>query len=75
MIEEDKEVFTGSGVILKGGDWVLTNRHVVEDTEYLIVRNGLGEVRNVKEIFLAENDDLAILELDEPYPQRLFIRC
>ena len=43
MIEEDKEVFTGSGVILKGGDWVLTNRHVVEDTEYLIVRNGLGK--------------------------------
>ena len=69
MINEDKEVFTGSGVILKGGVWVLTNRHVVEDTEYLIVRNGLGEVRNVKEVFLAENDDLAILVLDEPYPK------
>ncbi len=68
MINEDKEVFTGSGVVLKDGDWVLTNRHVVEDTEYLIVRNGLGEVRNVKEVFLAENDDLAILVLDEPYP-------
>ena len=69
MINEDKEVFTGSGVILKGGVWVLTNRHVVEDTEYLIVRNGLGEVRNVKEVFLAENDDLAILVLDETYPK------
>ena len=69
MINEDKEVFTGSGVVLKGGDWVLTNKHVVEDTEYLIVRNGLGEVRNVKEVFLAENDDLAILVLDEPYPK------
>ena len=69
MIDEDKEVFTGSGVVLKGGDWVLTNKHVVEDTEYLIVRNGLGEVRNVKEVFLAENDDLAILVLDEPYPK------
>ncbi len=68
MINEDKEVFTGSGVVLKDGDWVLTNRHVVEDTEYLIVRNGLGEVRNVREVFLAENDDLAILVLDEPYP-------
>jgi S1-C subfamily serine protease len=69
MIDEDKEVFTGSGVVLKGGDWVLTNKHVVENTEYLIVRNGLGEVRNVKEVFLAENDDLAILVLDEPYPK------
>ena len=54
---------------LKSGDWVLTNRHVVEETDYLIVRNGLGEIRNVKEVFLAENDDLAILVLDEVYPQ------
>ena len=68
MIDDGKDVFTGSGVIIKNGEWVLTNRHVVEDTNYLIVRNGLGEVRNVKEVFLAENDDLAVIVLDSPFP-------
>ena len=68
MIDDSKGVVTGSGVILKNGEWVLTNRHVVEDTEYLIVRNGLGEVRNVKEVFIAENDDLAVIVLETAFP-------
>ncbi len=59
---------TGSGVIFKDGLWILTNRHVAEDMEYAIVRNGRGETRLVDEIMLSDNDDLAVLFLEKPFP-------
>ena len=67
MIDDDLPVITGSGVILNDGYWVLTNKHVVEDLEYAVVRNGLGEVRDAEEVFMAEEDDLAIIVLAEPF--------
>ena len=66
--DDKKPVTTGSGVILKDGLWILTNRHVAEDMEYAIVRNGLGETRLVDEIMLSDNDDLAVLVLEKPFP-------
>jgi len=66
--DDKKPVTTGSGVILNDGLWILTNRHVAEDMEYAIVRNGLGETRLVDEIMLSENDDLAVLVLKKPFP-------
>ena len=33
---------------MNDGYWVLTNKHVVEDLEYAVVRNGLGEVRDAE---------------------------
>ena len=67
MIDDALPVITGSGLILNDGYWVLTNKHVVEDIEYVVVRNGLGEVRDAKEVLMAENDDLAVIVLSEPY--------
>lgn len=67
MIDDDLPVITGSGVILNDGYWVLTNKHVVEDLDYAVVRNGLGEVRDAEEVFMAEEDDLAIIVLAEPF--------
>ena len=67
MIDEDLPIITGSGAIVNDGYWVLTNKHVVEDLEYAVVRNGLGEVRDAEEVFMAEEDDLAIIVLAEPF--------
>ena len=50
MIDTSKGVFSGSGVILDNGYSILTNKHVVEGLEYVVVRNGLGEIRYVSEI-------------------------
>lgn len=65
--DDKKGVTTGSGVILNDGYWVLTNKHVAEDLDYIVVRNGLGETRLVKEVILAKKDDLALLILEKPY--------
>ena len=67
-IDTEKKVFTGTGVILNSGNWILTNRHIVEDLNYIVVRNGLGEIRNVEEIKVSEIDDLAVLILSENFP-------
>ena len=66
--DDKKPVSTGSGIILNDGFWILTNRHVAENLEYAIVRNGLGETRLVSEITLSQNDDLAVLVLEKPFP-------
>lgn len=67
-VDHKKSVISGSGVIMHAGRWVLTNRHVVEAVNTIVVRNGLGEVRLVEKVILSEKADLAILVLNEPYP-------
>lgn len=59
---------TGSGFIIDGGRYVITNRHVIEKTGKIAVRTGLGKVRTASILRLAKEDDLAILELSEPFP-------
>jgi len=68
FIDNTKPVFTGSGIIINNGYEVLTNKHVVENLNYIIVRNGLGEIREVINFKVSTNHDLAILKLSEPYP-------
>ena len=74
MIDTSKGVFSGSGVILDNGYSILTNKHVVEGLEYVVVRNGLGEIRYVSEISESISDDLAILTLDKPFPSEYSIK-
>ncbi len=69
IFDDTLPVVTGSGIILNDGYWILTNKHVVENIEYAIVRNGLGEVRDAEEVFIAENDDLAVIVLSEPFDE------
>ena len=70
FVDKNKPTYTGSGVILNDGKWVVTNRHVIEDSKYIVVRNGLGKVREVEsvEIPAVENIDLALLKLKKPFP-------
>lgn len=65
--DDEKPVTTGSGAIINNGLWVLTNKHVAEDLDYAMVRNGIGETRVVEEIILADVDDLAVLVLEKPF--------
>jgi S1-C subfamily serine protease len=62
-------VSTGSGFIVGGGKFVITNRHVIDGIGKLAVRSGTGEVRLAQVRSVAEDDDLAILELQEAYPE------
>ena len=75
-IDSKQDVFTGSGVILNNGKWIITNRHVVRRAKYISVRNGLGKVRIVKSVQYPSNDkiDLALLILSKPYPSNYSIK-
>ena len=66
---------TGSGFIINGGRYVITNRHVIENTGKIVVRTGTGEVRAARIKEIAEDDDLAILELSKPYPSSYAINA
>jgi S1-C subfamily serine protease len=57
-----------SGILLGNGSYVLTNRHVVEEGRYFAVKNALGSVSKAKVIKVSEQDDLALLELEQPFP-------
>lgn len=58
---------TGTGFIINDGRQIVTNRHVVEDSYKIFVRNGFGELRFANIEKMSEYDDLALLTLDTPY--------
>lgn len=62
----DGSTFVGSG--FASGDWVLTNRHVVEDSSKLVVR--LADDRRIvpTEVLASETDDLALLKIPVALP-------
>ncbi len=62
-------IMTGSGVVLEGGRMILTNRHVIEGMTTLYVRNGTGHVRKARVAKVSNEDDLALLEIDKPFPE------
>ena len=67
-IETEGDIFTGSGFITNNGQWIITNRHVIERADRAVVRDGLGKVRYVKEFYLDKDQDIALLILHEPFP-------
>jgi len=58
----------GSGFIVGGGKYVVTNRHVIEGGKSVFVRNGLGEIRHASVVGVGKKDDLAVLKLKKPFP-------
>ncbi len=61
-------IMTGSGIVMEGGRQIITNRHVVEDMTRFAVRNGTGHVRTAHVVRISSDDDLALLEIDQPFP-------
>lgn len=64
----------GSGFIVGEGRYVITNNHVIENAKKVAVRNGIGKVSNAKVLRVSEKYDLAILELEKPYPNEYSIK-
>ena len=63
----------GSGFIVGNGKYVITNYHVIEGAKKVAVRNGIGKVTNAKVAAISKDYDLAILELENPYPKKYSI--
>ena len=61
----------GSGFIVGKGKYVITNYHVINGAKKIAVRNGHGKIRNAKVVDFSEKYDLAILELDKNYHQKI----
>src|SRR5688572_19338412 len=54
----------GSGVIVSGDGTILTNNHVVEDSEHITVRLHDGRTYTAKVVGLDEPTDLAVLDIE-----------
>jgi S1-C subfamily serine protease len=65
---------SGSGIVLEGGLLIVTNRHVIEGTRRIFVRNGTGHVRSARVVKVSDEDDLALLEIGTPFPEAAVIR-
>ena len=63
----------GSGFIVGKGKYVITNYHVIKDVKKIAVRNGIGKVTSARVAAISEDYDLAILELEKPYPKEFSI--
>lgn len=59
----------GSGFIVGDGKYVITNEHVINGAKKIAVRNGIGKVTNAIVAAASKDFDLAILELEKPYPK------
>ena len=65
----------GSGFIVGNGKYVITNNHVIEKAKRVAVRNGIGKVSNARVLKTSEKYDLAILQLETPYPSEYSIKA
>jgi serine protease Do len=59
----------GSGFVVGGGKYVITNHHVIDGAKKVAVRNGIGKVTEATVAAISKDYDLAILELSNPYPK------
>lgn len=67
-IPEGMGITGASGVLLGRGNYVLTNRHVVEEGKHFAIKNALGNVSKARLVKVSAEDDLALLELEQAFP-------
>ena len=63
----------GSGFVIGKGKFVITNHHVIQGARKIAVRNGIGKVSTAVVKDISEDYDLAILQLEKPYPKSFAI--
>ena len=56
-----------SGILIGGGHYVLTNRHVVEGGQYFAVKSALGGTSKAHLVKISDTSDLALLQLEDPF--------
>ena len=69
-VKATDEIYSGSGFVVNNGTQVITNQHVIEGSETLYVRNGIGELRKATVRKAVKSDDLAILDLNRPFDSK-----
>ena len=58
-----KEIFFGSGFLIDGGNYLITNYHVIKGTKIVLVKTGDGKESVAMTAFYDEEKDIAILKL------------
>lgn len=66
---------SGTGVVVDNGRLVVTNRHVIEGMRVIYLRNGTGHLRRARLVKVSHEDDLALLEIDQPFPEAASFQC
>ena len=64
---------SATGFIIGDGKYVITNHHVIKNAKRIAVRNGIGKVSYAKVYDISDKYDLALLELEQPYPKKYSI--
>ena len=62
--------WSGSGFVVGEGKYVVTNHHVIDGAKRIAVRNGLGKVREGLVLASSRDYDIALIELNKPYPKK-----
>jgi serine protease Do len=58
--------FRGTGFALSSNGYIATNYHVIKDADSVYVQNGVGESFHAKVIYTEPQNDIAILEINDP---------
>ena len=58
----------GSGIVLTGDGYILTNRHVVEDSQSLTVELADGRQFDATIVKISDDQDLALIKIDATGP-------
>ncbi|MBS1667073.1 MAG: trypsin-like peptidase domain-containing protein [Bacteroidetes bacterium] len=63
--EDVKMKYGGTGFLIDGKGYLVTNEHVVDNARAVIVQNNKGEEFKAKILHIDRNSDLAILKIDD----------
>jgi S1-C subfamily serine protease len=74
VTDKNGDIWNGTGFLTGSKSWVVTNKHVIEEDAKQLPRvlAITGQELSVKKIHCSKSDDLALVELVEPFEGRPF---